>query len=453
MRQATQNVILLCSVTSVLLFNSAVANEKSPRLAAALQYEIGGGYISEPPTRSNGSVTSLELGVNWDVGMECGKFDPKISVSNQLNGITEGFRNMMNNIIQSATSAVASLPAMAIQKANPGLYDMLQQGILQGKMDFEFAETSCEQMAQVFMGNESFPFEDYKVSAESNVWSEKIEESNGDAVKAKNEVDEVEHGDEGVEWACGDKKGGAGMESLKALSDVISVGYNILFDRTDVCSTADIHADQGVDAPLWRYWSGPSEAVEWSKKVIGEMQIRTCKGCKKMEALPGRGLTYMHREMRLILESNLKSLVNGETTLRWQNLNVVSAPPGVVVSAPLIEIIRKKNPYTQDSLIRKLASEIAYARLVEQGRYLILLLNTGLKEPNIAAYEPAKKEVHEAIDRINNELNLLDKEIKTRKAVAQESIIKLLGFEEKQIQETVIKPDRRRPSPAIRVGE
>jgi len=43
---------------------------------------------------------------------------------------------MMNNIIQSATGAVASLPALAIQRADPALYDLLQQGILQGKMDF-----------------------------------------------------------------------------------------------------------------------------------------------------------------------------------------------------------------------------------------------------------------------------------------------------------------------------
>jgi integrating conjugative element protein (TIGR03755 family) len=145
----------------------------SPRLSEAFEYQIGGGYNGSPPTPVH-TVPILDLGIGWDLNMECGEFDPKISVSNQLNGITDGFRNMMDNIIQSATGAVAQLPALAIQKANPALYDMLQQGILQGKLDFEWAETSCDEMARVMMGEQSFPFEKYKLSAKTNNWAQQI---------------------------------------------------------------------------------------------------------------------------------------------------------------------------------------------------------------------------------------------------------------------------------------
>ncbi len=157
--------VMLCAALSGVV--TADSLEHSPRLKGAIDYEIGGGYISDAPTRIN-TVPILELGIGWDLNMECGEFDPRISVSNQLNGITAGFRNMMDNIIQSATGAVASLPALAIQRANPGLYDMLQQGILQGKMDFEWAETSCEEMSRVLMGDQSFPFEKYKLSIKTN---------------------------------------------------------------------------------------------------------------------------------------------------------------------------------------------------------------------------------------------------------------------------------------------
>ena len=66
----------------------------------------------------------------------CGNFDIKTSIKNQLNGLTEGFKDLYSNVIESATGAVASLPAMVIQRANPQLYDILTNGLYQGKIDF-----------------------------------------------------------------------------------------------------------------------------------------------------------------------------------------------------------------------------------------------------------------------------------------------------------------------------
>lgn len=43
----------------------------------------------------------------------------------------------MGDVIQGATGAVASLPAMVIQRANPGLYDMLTNGVLQANVSFD----------------------------------------------------------------------------------------------------------------------------------------------------------------------------------------------------------------------------------------------------------------------------------------------------------------------------
>ena len=40
----------------------------------------------------------------------------------------------MSSVIQSATSAVASLPALIIQRADPGLYNLLTNGVLQARL-------------------------------------------------------------------------------------------------------------------------------------------------------------------------------------------------------------------------------------------------------------------------------------------------------------------------------
>lgn len=450
-----KNSILKLASISLALFSTcnvlADGVVHSPRLRDAMSYEIGGGYISDAPTNVH-TVPILELGIGWDANMECGEFDPRISVSNQLNGITEGFRDMMDNIISAATGAVASLPALAIQRANPGLYDMLQQGILQGKMDFEWAETSCEEMSRVLMGEESFPFEKYKLSTKTNNWAHEINSSGGDAIRAKEALDNTNHGNDGAEWVCGTKKGGIGQPAIKTLVDVVQVGYNIMFDEIDMCSTATIGADTGKGTPLWEYWNGPVAASSWALKVIGDIEIKTCDHCKKMRSTPGKGLTYMHSDMTQTLTHDLQDLADGSTSLTWQNLNRVSAPPGVIINAEIIRSIQSRSTTVQGEMIRKLASEIAYTRLIEQGRLLTQLLRTGVKEPNVAKYEPANIIVNQAIDQIQVELDQLDREIKVRQSIAQNTILKILGREEKNLQETR-QPDRGRASGINQTGQ
>lgn len=59
-----------------------------------LFYTLGGGsVISQPATRSNMQKLGLDLG--WSSDLMCGNFDLKTTVGNQLNGITDGFKNLM----------------------------------------------------------------------------------------------------------------------------------------------------------------------------------------------------------------------------------------------------------------------------------------------------------------------------------------------------------------------
>ena len=62
------------------------------------------------------------------------------------NGLTNGFQQIMSSVIQSATSAVASLPAH-LQRADPGLYNLLTNGVLQARLDFDRSKLTCKAMA------------------------------------------------------------------------------------------------------------------------------------------------------------------------------------------------------------------------------------------------------------------------------------------------------------------
>ena len=62
------------------------------------------------------------------------------------------------------------------------------------------------------------------------------------------------------------------------------------------------------------------------------------------------------------------------------------------------------------------------------------MLRTGAKEPNVSAFDPAKIVINEAIDHLQVELDQLDLETRTRKNVAKDTILKIIGMEEKKIQ-------------------
>lgn len=105
------------------LDNDVISTDSSKGLKGAVNdnlfYTIGGGtVISCSP--SNNNMEKLGMGISWNSDLMCGNFDINTTVKNQLNGATSGFKDMMSNVISSATGAVASLPAMIIQRANPG---------------------------------------------------------------------------------------------------------------------------------------------------------------------------------------------------------------------------------------------------------------------------------------------------------------------------------------------
>ena len=74
-------------------------------------YLLGGG---EPFTRSaSNRDTTIVLGgsVGWNTDLMCGNFDIRLSVEEQLQGVKGAFSDLMGNVINAATGAVASLPA------------------------------------------------------------------------------------------------------------------------------------------------------------------------------------------------------------------------------------------------------------------------------------------------------------------------------------------------------
>ncbi|WP_228777444.1 integrating conjugative element protein [Lonepinella koalarum] len=371
-------------------------------------YSIGGGagYMAPP---SRGRTNVVDIGIGWKANLMCGNFDVKTTVKNQLNGITEGFKDLMGNVIESATGAVASLPAMVIQRANPQLYDILTNGVYQGKLDFNRLRTSCEEMskhlADYTLGgswNQAANLESYK----------DITASEPDANKAQKKLEE-DNGEKGSMWVGGQKKGGKGQEPIKIVEDVAKAGYNQLNHRsaTDKSSISS----KNCAGLLCQTWETPQEAADWLTKVVGEKAISTCKTeCgTKTGASPGTGLAPEIEEEHIRAVTQLQKILDTDTPtvemLAELSSNTIPVTRGLIDSMrddPDVEI-----------LAQRLAAEIAVSKTMNKMLLARRAILAGMREPYVANNTQAQTELEKLLTIIDREISQVRLEMDMQKAI------------------------------------
>lgn len=364
-------------------------------------YQIGGGAAIMPPAIRK-KPHELGIGIGWKANLMCGNFDFKTTIKNQLNGVTEGFKDLYSNIIQSATGAVASLPAMIIQRANPQLYDILTNGMYQAKLDFDSLKTNCEEMsaklADAVLDNqwiENAKLENYK----------SIASSEKDAKKAKKKS-ETENGDKGLTWVGGQKKGGAGQKPIELVKDVVEAGYNLGLQRSPLDKSAV--NDKQCDGLMCKEWKTPEEASTWVKEVLGDKTISTCESCdNKPKATAGTGLSPKIEKETIQTTTELEQVLNSDT-LNAQDLANLSSST-VVVTRGLIEALRDDPDAVV--LATRLAQEIAISKVLEKALSARRLILAGMREPNVAASALAQKEMESELVKLDRDIEQIKMEL------------------------------------------
>ena len=222
--QGTIAALLLLSLTASPTMQAA----EGPTEDSFWYYEIGGAQPVSPPP--NPLVTSVTLGGSAQLGLgySCAKFDPLLAVTHTLNNIKSGVDDMMNAMTAAASSAIAALPALILQRANPGLYDLFQNALLKAEETMKLATKSCEQMeAEIAKGKN--PYADLITLSKGNDWKVQMGIGSNDAVSAKEAVESA-NGDNGVPW-IGGQAGGSGQPVLRFTGDLVQAGYNINLNR------------------------------------------------------------------------------------------------------------------------------------------------------------------------------------------------------------------------------
>ncbi|MDN8600319.1 integrating conjugative element protein [Citrobacter sp. S2-9] len=384
-------------------------------IADALYYQIGGGSVITPAlTRRDTQLINVRAG--WNADLVCGNFDINTTVRNQLNGVTDGFQQMMGEVIQSATSAVASLPAMVIQRANPQLYDLLTNGVLQARVDFDKSQLSCQKMAEKMT--------DF---AYGSAWTQSAKAENyqsvvageSDAVRAEKQL-QKEAASKGKTWVGGQKRGGSGQSPIKLVGDTTKAGYNILNQR-GVTETGSISGSQ-CEGQLCQTWTKPEEAAAWMTRVVGEQTINVApdndaggSSETKTGAQAGVGLSPLIEEEQEKISQALADLVNG--TVKPTTENLAKASGGQLrLTRGVVEALRDEPDAA--ILAQRLSGEMALARVLEQALMARRTLLAGMREPNIAAEKEAQTQLNQSAEQLDRELDQLRLEMELRRSLA-----------------------------------
>ena len=381
-------------------------------------YEIGGAEPVSVP--ANPAVVSTTLGGSAQLGLgySCGKFDPVAAVTNTLNDIGSGVDNMMNAMTAAATSAIASLPALILQRANPGLYDLFQNALIKAEETMQLATKSCEQMeAEIAQGKN--PYADLITLSKGNDWKVQMGIGGNDAVTAKDTV-ESSNGDNGVPW-IGGQAGGAGQPVLEFTGDIVEAGYNINMNRV-VTDTSPVPTASATR--LSEIWASPAEARDWTVDVVGENIVTTCDTCRK-DSIPGTGLLPKLYQESATVTTEIQNLVSGATPPTLANLDQITAP-GVAITRQVIEAIREMPASEQSLIMGRLVSEISTARTVEKALYARRLLLSGRQVPEVYATEVAREHADNSIAELDKEIENLLFETRVRKEVVSDTVATLL---------------------------
>lgn len=379
-------------------------------------YSIGGGRAVS--MGGAGNMQSIGVGVGWNSNLICGDMSITTTLQNQLNGITNGFQTIMSNVIQNATSAVASLPALIIQRADPGLYNLLTNGILQARLDFDRSKMTCRAIANR-MADMAGGQAGWDQLAEGMALRDAV--SSTDAVSAIEQA-ESNKGNNGVPWVGGGNAGGSGQSSIKVVGDVTRAGYNLLNGRS-ATDTSSIARSACGNRLTCQTWSSPGAAAAFANRVLGEREQRTCENCTKTQTTPGVGLTPMIQEEYETKLQVLQELVTGARPTTLANLDAAGSS-SLPITRGVIEALRDEPD--QDVLGRRLASEAALSSVLEKALLLQRTLLTGKKEPNVAANELAVQAVDQENSALEQEINNLKTELELRRTLADNSAMAII---------------------------
>ena len=390
-----------------------------PTQDSLFYYEIGGAEVVPRPLHPTNHSLNLDASARFGLGYSCGRFDPVLGVAETLNQVKSGAEDMLKAMTQAATGAIASLPALILQRANPGLYELMQNALVGAKLQVDLATKNCRQMeAEIAQGLN--PYQELIVLSKGDDWKKQISLGGNSAIQAQNNVDEA-NGSNGLPWVFGHNAGGVNQPPLKLTSDVVQAGYNITLNRHVTHVTP---APTSVGGSLNQVWSTPQEASDWVVGVVGEQEVATCSSCT-LAAMPGRGLLPQLASESETLTNQFDALLTSQLPPTRTDLAEVSGP-NVLVTREVIDALLELSESEREIVLARLVNDIAVSRVLEKSFYARRLLLAGGQAPEVTGIQVAKDHVVAMVANLDDETERLLFEYRARQEVVSDTASALL---------------------------
>ncbi len=430
-----------------------------------LYYNFGGGNPTPlPPVANNNRIPLYAKGAAG-LGYNCGVFNPQMSLIDSLNSVKSSYQQMVGSILQNATGALTEMPAYAIARADPNLYQQLQSSLFNARQDLEVSTKSCEQVSNEIDAGKD-PYDGWLKASLGDTWKYRMNmasssslnsgylgASNGDINQAKTAVDQ-DNGASGVVWVQGTSKGdgskyagGRGQPEILLINDTVLAGYNILIDPQNRAYDAKNPPPQNANtAGITSIFSLPQDAADWATHVLGDEIITTYPGGRKTSS-PGVGLLWDVQAQATQVQQDLTNLVTGTSDMTLSNLKAVSAPRVMINQAVIKTIQQQTSSIMQSIIIQKLATEVASARVIDKAELTLQLLMVGEQAPPIYANQPAQAAINSAMTRLKDYISQFMFNNDVNQQFVSKTVTQILQeTANEQAANAAIRPDQNTPA-------
>ena len=434
-------------------------------------YRIGGGQAIPMPAYVDTNSVPLEVDGNIGLGYNCGVFNPKVSITNSLNSLKNSFQNITTEVMQHATAAVTEFPLYILARANPSLYNLINNGLLGARKDLEISTKSCEVMQQEIAVGQN-PYTHWASISMGDDWkyrmgdamSQQRDESNADGVddSPNADINQVktlvanDNGSQGVPWVQGIQTrgslhaGGLGQPPLQVIRDTSIAGYNVILQHGRADNDTNPPVRNNDNAGLVDNFASPLIASNWIVNVVGDEEITTYPNGDK-KSTPGMGLLPETQKMTAMLTQKLTALVDGNQPLNLANLKAVSAPR-VLMNEAVIETLRRKPAVLQSILINKIAQEAAAARIIDKAQLSLQILEEGSFVPAIYSNKAAEVQIQTAAKRLRLAIQDLLFNTKVNQQLVANTITELMQSSDAEETQATRVQAGATPSPEINNG-
>lgn len=385
-----------------------------------LYYEIGGG--SHIPYSHQSKVHNIELqgAIEKSGTSVCTRFNPALSVKNSLNDtkkLASRLGDMEDDLLKTATGAILTLGPYILAKSNPTLYQLFQNAYVSANERVKVAFKDCQRMENDIQNGKN-PYEDIiKVSTASG-WRKQMS-LGGDIHQAQTNVAN-EAPVEGITWLYGQKQGGLNQEKIHLTRDTVGAGFDFLAHHSDT------EENKGV-------FKTKQEAMSWVVSVVGDYQLSTVNAQESKHTV-GLGLLPQLEAERIKVLEALQNIMTSSSAITERDIKSVSAP-GILINQGVLQDLRLRNQTQQQWLISRLSEEVATARILEKAWAAKQLLHLGVQETYISQVDVADNQANKAINRIDNEINMILEAHAIKQQLVSNTVMSLLVEQQQKEQQ------------------